>query len=99
MQFHKQLAKLPNGKLVVAAPSECRRRLLAPLQLDRYFTLSESAPPVGGDWVDLPEPHDEVRALGRHIMECHRQLAELGGPQADVFARIADQLDQEIEGD
>ena len=34
--------------------------------------------------------------LGRHIMECHRRLAELGGSQAASFRSIADHLAREL---
>jgi hypothetical protein len=34
--------------------------------------------------------------MGRHVMECHRLLADLGGPHAAAFAAVANQLEQEL---
>ena len=42
-----------------------------------------------------PEDPADVDVV-RHVMECHRRLAELGGPQHAAFAAIADNLEREL---
>jgi hypothetical protein len=34
----------------------------------------------------------------RHVAECHRRLAEVGGPQQAAFAAIADNIERELRG-
>jgi hypothetical protein len=37
------------------------------------------------------------REIARHIMECHRRLAEIPGPQQTAFDAIARQMARELE--
>jgi hypothetical protein len=46
--------------------------------------------------VELSGPILPRADLGRHVMECHRRLAELGGSRAPSFRSIADQLAREL---
>ena len=41
-------------------------------------------------------PNASKEELGHYIVECHRRLAELGGPQAQAFGRVADALETEL---
>ena len=41
----------------------------------------------------------EPKDLGHHIMACHRQLAEIDGPDQNAFRRIADQLAEDLNKD
>lgn len=94
--LHKEFGKLQPPRFFVAAPPDCRTRLLAPTFLDRYLNLLESPPAILSDWLSLPDTPLAPEELGRHVMECHRRLAELGGPCAAAFGRVADQLAREL---
>ena len=83
-------------RFFVSAPQDCRTRLLAPTFLDRYLNLLDAPPAVLGEWLLLPTTPLTPEELGRHVMECHRRLAELGGPCAAAFGRVADQIAQEL---
>jgi hypothetical protein len=37
--------------------------------------------------------------LARYVVECHRRLAEIGGPDAQDFARVADAIAAEVGGE
>ena len=49
-----------------------------------------------GDFVTLTVAHPESPDFMRHVMECHRRLAELGGPQQAAFAAIADNIEKDL---
>ncbi len=52
---------------------------------------SSTAPPVSLEIANLDEAD-----FARHLMETHRELAQLGGPSAEKFQAIADQLAKEL---
>ena len=55
-------------------------------------------PQVCGEWVELPAADPASPDVMRHVLECHRRLAELGGPQQAAFAAIADSIEREMRG-
>jgi anti-anti-sigma regulatory factor len=95
--LHKEFGKLRPPRFFVAAPADCRARLLAATYLDRHLNLLDTAPAVAGDWLPLPTAPLGAQELGRHVMECHRRLAELGSPCSAAFNRVADQIAQELD--
>jgi anti-anti-sigma factor len=81
----------------VFAPEETRQRLLASVRLHQILEFVKDRPACLGDPVELPVAELERIEFCQHLMETHRKLAELGGPAADAFRRIADQLAREFE--
>jgi anti-anti-sigma regulatory factor len=83
----------------VAAPSQTCRRAFETSRMDTLLAIRDELPVVEGEWVELPAPAaDEGREdLARHIIECHRQLADLGGPSEAAFRRIADAFERELQ--
>ncbi len=91
----------PPRFVVAAGPAECQR-LLAPLQLHRVLTVIDEAPPTSAVWLTLCDagprsPESDAGQLGRHLLECHRRLAELGGANEAVFGPIVEQLADDLE--
>jgi hypothetical protein len=82
---------------VVSAPPEKVKKLLAPTKLDVVLKSTAEPPAVIGEWVDLPAADPASPDVVRHVMDCHRRLAELGGPQHAAFAAIADNLERELQ--
>lgn len=89
---------LPGPRFVVSAPPERVRKLLAPTKLDLALKRTAEPPAVSGEWVELPAADPAGPDVMRHVMECHRRLAELGGPQQAAFAAIADNIEREMRG-
>jgi hypothetical protein len=55
------------------------------------------APPVPrGPWHDVPEVGMDKKMLMRHVMECHRALAQVEGPMSAAFLKIAQQIENEL---
>ena len=96
--LHKHYGREVPPRFAVSAPSEPCRRLMAMNKLDAFLAIIDPGPPLLGEEIPLPAPESCSVDLGRHIMECHRRLAEAGGPNEDAFRRIADQLDRELVG-
>ncbi len=80
----------------VAASNDQRQKLLAPTHLIQVLDLTEVCPELIGDVLEVSRPSLPGDDLGRHVMECHARLAELGGSRAAAFRSIADQLAREL---
>ena len=88
------------SRFKVAAPSHACRRAFEIARMDTLLSISDQPPAMNGDYVDLPaQALNDAGAedLARHIIECHRQLADLGGPSQEAFRRIADAFQRELE--
>ena len=81
----------------IAAPAERRKTLLGPTNLDRLIPSLDASPPVSGPWVNVPAVAEVKKSeLMRHVMDCHRALAEVESPMRATFARIAEQIEREL---
>lgn len=95
MGLHKRINLAHRGRFRICGPLEAVRRLMGKTRLDTVLTLVEEVPPVAGEERSLPMDAVEAVAMVTFIADAHRRLAELGGPDSEAFARVADQLDEE----
>jgi anti-anti-sigma regulatory factor len=84
------------SRFVVAASPEQVQKLLTPSKLDKFLEITANSPRIQDTLMILPESKVDQFQMGRHVMECHRLLADLGGPNAAAFAAVADRLEQEL---
>jgi anti-anti-sigma factor len=96
VRLHKQFGQRQPGSFRIFATSEKVKTLLMPSRLHTVFTITDEADEVLGGCVAITSGVLDPKDLGHHIMDCHRQLAEIEGPDQDAFRRIADQLDAEL---
>ena len=94
--LHRRYNRTPPHRFQVAAPQDRCRKLLGPSHLHELLDVTEVCPEPVTDVLEVSRPTLPALDLGRHIMECHRRLAELGGVQASAFRAIADQLASEL---
>jgi anti-anti-sigma regulatory factor len=85
------------SRLHIAAPADRTKKLFGPTKLDVALRVSGELPTVIGQYVTLAPEAIDSKEMARHIMECHRRLAEIPGPQQTAFAAIAQQLARELE--
>jgi anti-anti-sigma regulatory factor len=85
------------ARLLVSAPPEKVKKLLSPTKLDLVLKTTAEPPQVAGEFVSLPAAEPGTPDVMRHVMECHRLLAETGAPQKAAFAAIADSIEKELE--
>jgi anti-anti-sigma regulatory factor len=96
VDLNKRHGRTRPSRFAVAAPPQVRTRLLSPSRLDTFLNVIGEAPEVIGEDLELA-PNLTARAdLGRHVMDCHRRLAELGGPQQAAFEQIAERFAMEL---
>jgi len=84
------------SRCVVAAPGPKLKKLIGACGLDRILCVVDSAPEVRGQWVVLSAAVTERGELMRHVMECHRALAQLDSPMKNAFAKIADGIERDL---
>jgi hypothetical protein len=83
-------------RLLIAAPPDVGHRVLAPNHLDGLFHMVDASPEVVGGEEALPSLELGVSDFGRHVLDCHRRLAEVDGPSQAAFAAVADGLAREL---
>jgi anti-anti-sigma factor len=94
--LHRRYGAEDPPRLAIAAPHEKEVRLLRPTRLDGLLNIIAEGPEIVGGEVPVDLAVSEPAGLGRHVMECHRRLAELGGDKEQIFRSIADRLDKEL---
>jgi anti-anti-sigma regulatory factor len=97
VEMQRRAARAGPGKFVVSAPPDKVRKLFGPTKLDAVLRFTADAPQVISEFVPMPAADPASPDVMRHVMECHRLLAELGGPQQAAFAAIADHLERELK--
>ena len=96
IRLQKRWRQCQQGSFQIIATSQQVELLLAPSQLHRLLAISSEEKPRIGKEVPLETQKIEAESLGQHILECHRQLAEVEGPDQDVFRRVANQLANDL---
>jgi anti-anti-sigma regulatory factor len=95
------------ARLKFYASPEKSRELFGYCMLDLVLNIVDTCPAHTDEFVVLTMVDIETSELGRHIAECHRQLAKLGeaqsgptqsGPKESArFQSIADRLDRDLK--
>jgi hypothetical protein len=86
----------PSPRVLIAATDQVARRLFAASHLGSLFRFVDAGPAVVGAEEPLPTAPLDARNLAWHVMECHRRLAEVDGPDREAFAQVADALASEL---
>jgi anti-anti-sigma regulatory factor len=96
LTLHRKYNRTPPHRFQVAASHDKCQKLLAANHLSQLLDVTEVCPEPITDVMEVSRPILPTHDLGRHVMECHRRLAELGGPQEASFRSIVDQLAHEL---
>jgi len=83
-------------RLLIAASPSVGRRLFAANHLEPLFRFVDECPGVVDEDETIPPLAPGSRDMGTHILECHRCLAEEGGPNQAAFRQAADALGREL---
>jgi anti-anti-sigma factor len=95
MVLHERSSNRP-GSFAVLANETARRKLLRTVRLDRLLTFIDECPVSIGEPVILRSSELKRTDFCRHLLETHRKLSELGGPEAATFGSIADEFAKEL---
>ena len=96
VSLHRKYNRTSPHRFQVAASCDKSQKLLGPTHLNYLLDVTEVCSEPISDVVELSGPILPTADLGRHILESHRRLAELGGSQAASFRSIADHLAREL---
>ena len=95
VDLYKLIGRESPGRFRIAADEERTRSLL----VSTHLPIDGVSPKLISECLSIKLEKVELHNLGRHVMECHRRLAEIGGPNQVVFQRIADELTEELFAD
>jgi anti-anti-sigma factor len=85
------------NRFAIFAPGPHRSDLFGGSRLDTVLPFVDELPPSGEGVPIEPRTPASSEELARYVVECHRRLAELGGPQAQEYSRVADAIAAEVE--
>jgi anti-sigma B factor antagonist len=86
------------NRFAIFAPEPRRRSLFGVSRLDTILPFVDEVPVSAEEGMPLEaEALTSRDELARYIVECHRRLAEIGGPEAQDFARVADAIAAEVD--
>lgn len=85
-------------RFAIFAPEPQRRVLFGASRLDKVLPFVSELPSAldAGMPLDAQGPLSREE-LARYIIDCHRRLAEIGGPEAQDYARVADEIASELD--
>jgi anti-anti-sigma factor len=97
LDLYKHYGRSGVPRFMVAGSSAQRHKLFAACGIEKVIPAVESAPPVHGEWVPLTSTDTQShQQLMRHVMECHRTLAQVDTPMKVAFAKIADEIEKDL---
>jgi anti-anti-sigma factor len=96
LDLYKRCGRTAPPRFAVAASADQRKKLFSACGLDRVISHVDAAPPVRGEWIALPPESLNRQLLMRHVMECHRALAQVDTPMKVAFAKIADEIEKDL---
>jgi anti-anti-sigma regulatory factor len=96
VHLYREHGRDADPRFRVAAAPDRRKKLLGPCRLDTLIPATEDIPQPDRPWVDVPPVASDARDLTRHVYECHKLLAEVDSPMRAAFAKIAEQLEREL---
>lgn len=96
VSLNRRCIRIKDQQFVVVADEVRRRALLEPNNLDRVLHIWDRLPEAVSEFIDLNYPSLMNSDLGIHVLDCHRRLAELDGPNREAFSSITARLDAEL---
>lgn len=98
--FRRHGAAAPGGpRFAIFAPEAQRTALFGQNRLDSVLPFTAELPVDASAGMLLqPSSPDSSEELARYVVECHRRLAELGGPDATDYSRVADAISAQLDG-
>lgn len=97
--LNRRLIATGGERIVLAAPSAMCATVMAQMHVQNQFVISND-PPEPRQWQN--ELRVEANTLSsdgfkRNVADAHRELADLGGPAAEQFRGLADQMAKELK--
>ncbi len=98
LALHKQLELgAVNSSLVLLRPSAAVMHTLTESGLAEVLRIGEDCPPRIGEFVRLDLKDTDAESFARHVLECHQRLAEIPGPNQEVFKNVVRHMRDELD--
>lgn len=97
LELQRAFGRGPDSRFAIANPSDKVAKLLHNAHVDRFIHITTNCPEPIGDEIVIPPEVMDSHEMMQHVMECHRHLAEIGGPGQAAFQQIADQMARELQ--
>ena len=98
VDLHRRHGSGQPPRLLIAASPAVRRQAFAANHLEPLFHYVDECPEVIGEDRVIPPLVLGASDLGWHILECHRRLAEVEGPNQSAFGTVVEGLARELAG-
>jgi hypothetical protein len=95
-ELHRGFGRSAPPRFQIAAPAARHQALFGACRLDKVIPAQASAPATHGQWVPLDAARSDPGELTRHVIACHKALAEIDSPMRDSFAKVAARLESEL---
>jgi anti-anti-sigma factor len=97
LALHQQFNRQSPQRFVIAASGEVRTRLLARTRLDQVLPLTDDGDTESPrEWQCISSAEMQQRDFVSYLIDCHRRLAKLGGPDSSALQQVAEQLAREL---
>jgi len=84
-------------KLKLLFPSRSLRLIFEQLGLDKVVDLIDGPLRLPDTFLPLPKGGlSEIESIGQHIVDTHKALIALGGPNVEEYRKVVNDLNQEI---
>jgi len=85
---------IPDFALV--APSPACRQLIQQMGLEDVYPIAPGEAPPDAGWTELPVAQPGTESFNRNVARAHQELANVPGPAAAQFQRVADCLAKDL---
>jgi len=84
------------ARFQIVASEERHMALLGACRMDKVVPRLTEAPATHGPWIAIPACKSGPGELTRHVIACHKALAEIDSPMRESFAKLAARLESEL---
>lgn len=96
--LHKQLELgAANSSFVLVRPSEAVMHMLDESGLAEVLSIVEDCPQRIGEFIPLDLTEADAESFARHVLQCHQRLAEIPGPNQEVFKNVVRHMLDELD--
>lgn len=95
LELYKRYGLATPNRVALVRPSAACLSLFAMSGLTPIFPVRDRSPELIGDCQPAPRELLDAKEIFGHLLECHRRLAEIDGPNQQAYRLVVEQLTRE----
>jgi len=95
-ELFRKFGKAESPRFHIVASELRHTALLGACRMDKVIPRVSEPPATHGAWITIPACKSEPGELTRHVIACHKALAEIDSPMRESFAKLAARLESEL---